>query len=262
MNRTTKFLVLAALGMCVAAMPAVSQEAAKDAGGEVWVLEPAEGGILLADLLTAVAEVTDVPIVYDPASPLLKQKVKFLETVRVPRDEVFRWLQSVLVFSRIVLVPIGPGRDWMVKDLNDPMAFAHPTYVPEAEIEEWKDRDGVYIVSTVRLNHLKDTTRARNALAQLSTRAAGRVNDVPNARAVVIGDYAPVVYSMWKLLKAMDVEEIDEPALAAPRGGAASPSARGGKSSQVTYYEGLLAKCQTAAAAQYFLNRIQEILAE
>jgi hypothetical protein len=68
----------------------------------------------------------------------------------------------------------------------------------------WSDRDGAYIVTALSVKHLQDTTRARNALANLISRPVGRINDVPGTRSFVVGDFAPVVYAMHRLLRSMD----------------------------------------------------------
>lgn len=188
------------------AVPAVPK------GKDLVQITPKEGGWKIEELFRTIAEYTGESIVYDPAAPQIARKtIEFVGTQVVPKDQLFSWFQSLLSFQRIILVPVGPRdfEQWMALDLNATSITNRPIFVQEDEIENWADRDGVYIVTTITVKNMGDTSRARNALAQLSTRQIGRINDVPGNLSFVVADFAPVVASMFRLLRAMDKKPLE-----------------------------------------------------
>lgn len=263
-----KIAVLMALFAALLVAPAVSQEApAKKeatAASGVWKVSPKEGGWEVTDLLEMLKKETGASVVYDSNSPQIRgRKIQFKGEVEVPRERIFAWLQALLSFHRLILVPVGAEESncWALYDLNSPQVTSRPIYVQEDEIDKWADRDGVYVVTTVSLKHLTDTSRARNALAQLSTRQIGRINDVPGANSFVIGDFAPVVASMKQLLTRMDQDAKDAPVQPAPSpraptGYVKKPDTKSETRKAIERYEQLLADSQTSNAAQYFLGKI------
>jgi hypothetical protein len=136
-------------------------------------------------------------------------------------------------------------------DINSPFVTQHPVVVPAENLPEWERRDGAYIMTTIPVKHLRETSRARNALAQLSTRMVGRINDSPFSNSFVVSDFAPVVCSMAKLLATMDADaakaRIDIPISQDP---------------EIKSYEQKLAQCNTETAARYFVERIQALTAK
>jgi general secretion pathway protein D len=183
--------------------------------GEAYVSinSPKEGFTLLA-LLEAVNKQAERSVIYDSniQTKMDKVKIQFVGSYRIPRSRLFDWLQGVLSFSQYILIPIGPegAEQWMVVDLVNQAIRSRPTYVREEDLDKWKDRDGVYIVCTLRAKNLdqNDSQRARTAIQQLLTTSAniGRINEVPGQNAFVIADFAPVVYASKKLLEAMDLK--------------------------------------------------------
>lgn len=260
----TPLLLVVALALL--AVPASSQD--RPAKDGMWTFTPDPQGIELESLVKVLEENTGATVLYDPASPQVRGRRIFIEgTVRIPRDRIFQWVRSVLSYHRLVLVPNGPrhSNGWALVDVNSPMVCSRPEYVAAGDLPQWEDADGAYIVTTVSLAHLDDTARARNALAQISTRQVGRINDVPQSRSFVIADFAPVVHSMWKMLCEMDAEAANRPARAEPvrqevPAAPADPAARLRK--EIESYEMKLVGSRTSHAAQYFLNLIQELRAK
>ena len=211
MNRPTHVLI-AALALLAFFGPAGAQGLTEPGSEEIIQVQPKEGGWHLEELFRTISAYTEQSIVYDPQSPLIKgRKVELVGVQEVPREKLFEWFQSLLSFQRLILVPVGPENheQWMALDVNAPQIQSRPIFVSENQIMEMADRDGVYVVTTITVKNLTDTSRARNALAQLSTRQIGRINDVPGNLAFVVADFAPVVASMYQLLKAMDVKPLE-----------------------------------------------------
>ena len=176
-------------------------------------LLPKEGGWKIDELFDQIHRTTGISILYDATNATFKQaKVEFVGQHAIAVDELFDWLQAVLSYRKLVLVPVGPKgvdgkQQWFVMDQADPNLKSRPVYINEDEIYKYADRDGLYVVTTLTLEHISDTTRVRNALSPLSTATAGigRIQDIPGSRALIVGDFAPVVAAMKRLLKYIDV---------------------------------------------------------
>jgi type II secretion system protein D len=177
-------------------------------------LMPKEGGWQIAELFEQIHRTTGISILYDSTNATVKQaKVEFVGQHSIDVDELFDWLQAVLSYRKLVLVPVGPKgvdgkQQWFVMDQADPNLKSRPVYIAEDSIEKYADRDGLYVVTTLTLKNISDTTRVRNALSPLSTATAGigRIQDIPGSRALIVGDFAPVVAAMKRLLVYIDVQ--------------------------------------------------------
>ena len=267
--KLVKPLLFVALAAMLIATPAASQDSItvkKEEDGK-FQFTPNPKGDEIKAFIDIIVNETSASVVFDPASPQVRgRKIEIKGPVTIERKSVFDWVRSVLSFQRLILVPTGPrqANTWMLVDLNAPQITNHPEYVPEDELEAWADKDGAYIVSTITMKHLGDTSRARNAVAQLSTRQIGRINDIPQTRSFIVGDFAPVVVSMWKLLKSMDEEagklSPEERAKLDPRRRTPKPAKQPSTIEQlIEKYEQRLMGCQTPHAAQYFLSKILEL---
>jgi general secretion pathway protein D len=227
--RNTPKLV-AATAFCLLAAPALTttafaQDPPKDPppapppgedGERKLVLSPQEGGWKIEDLFRQIHKSTGRSILYDsgPQSKVKTGKVDFIGTHIVLESELFDWLQAVLSYQQLVLVPVGPlspdgKQQWYCLDQSNAMVKTRPVYIDEKDIFKYADRDGLYVVTSVTLKHISDTGRVRTALTALATTASGigRVQDVPGSRSLILGDFAPVVAAMKRLLDYIDVED-------------------------------------------------------
>jgi general secretion pathway protein D len=184
-------------------------------GEKTIVLTPIPQGWGVLDLFTYIHRVTGRSILYDSQTnqKLKAAKVEFVGTHTIRESDLFDWLQSALSYNNLVLVPVGPRspdgmQQWFCLDQNNPMVKTKPVYVDEEDIRNYEDRDGLYIVTTLTLKHIADTSRVRQALTTLTTQTAsiGRIQDVPGSRAIIVGDFAPVVAAMKRLVEYIDVE--------------------------------------------------------
>ena len=261
--KVVKPLLFVALAAVLIAAPAASQAAPAAEDGK-YTFTPNPSGDELTDFLSIITQETSATILLDPSSPQIRgRKIHLQGPVTIDREDIFHWVRSVLTFQRMILVPNGPrdANTWMLLDLNAPQITARPEYVPSEELAAWEDRDGVYIVTTITLKHLSDTARARNAVAQLSTRQIGRINDVPETKSFVIGDFAPVVVAAWKLLMSMDEAAGKIPPAERAKSDPLrkKPAPKSTIEQQIEKYEMRLMGCQTPQAAQYFLSKLIEL---
>lgn len=195
--------------------PEAAQPGPKPDDGDVVRILPQDGGWKVEDLFKHIHRTTGKSILYDsgPTGKVKSAKVEFIGEYAIRRSELFDWLQAVLSYCSLVLVPVGPkGPDgeqqWFCLDQANAMVKTRPVYIDEDDIPKYADRDGLYVVTSVTLKHISDTQRVRTALQPLSTTTAGigRVQDIQGSRALILGDFAPVVAAMKRLLDYIDQE--------------------------------------------------------
>ena len=175
-------------------------------------LMPREGGWKIDELFEMISKTLGISILYDSGNATFKQaKIEFVGTHVIPESELFAWLQAVLSYRKLVLVPVGPKspdgkQQWFVMDQADPTLKSRPYYIVESEVFDFADRDGLYVVTSLRVRDTVDPTRARNALSPLSTATAGigRIQD--NGHFLIVGDFAPSVAAMKHLLDRINDE--------------------------------------------------------
>jgi hypothetical protein len=170
-------------------------------------MAPREGGWEIQDLLEEVARRTGAAFAYDPGSPqIVRKRVEWIGAREVPEGRLLDWLGSLLVSQRLVLVPVAEPEDrvFQVLDINAPQCANRPIFVSPGEVEAWADRDGALIVTALPVPHLEDTGPAQKALAEMASRAIGRVADDPGDRWFVIMDFAPRVVRICRILRDLD----------------------------------------------------------
>ncbi|MCG3135084.1 MAG: hypothetical protein HMLKMBBP_02587 [Planctomycetes bacterium] len=219
--RRTPALALTAAALLAGAGGAFAQDgagqpqppAAKE--DKVIKIVPVEGGYKVEDLFKYIYKTTGRSILYDsgPSSKVKQLKVEFTGEHLVRESELFSWLQSVISFQQLVLVPVGPiapdgTQQWYCLEQANQMVRSRPVYLREEQIFEYENRDGLYVVTSVTLQNISDTARVKAALQQLASTSSsiGKVQDVPGSRALILADFAPMVASMKRLLDYIDVE--------------------------------------------------------
>jgi hypothetical protein len=253
MNRKMNAVLAAALSLTAAACAtnapsaATHEDAAAAPQWETWVsAEPPaaravpspgpivkvpmkQGGYRIVELCELISRETGRPIVVDESMATYKQaKVDFTSDIAVPKSELFAWFQSMLIYRKLVVVPAGPVLEngehaWVMMEMADPSLKSRPWIVAESEVASLENNDGLYIVTSLRLRDTVDAARARNALSTISTATAGigRVQD--SGRFLIVGDFAPVVATMKRLIDRMNAETPPSavrpaPAPSAPKG--------------------------------------------
>lgn len=208
---TPLFLALAlAVGV-----PAHAQDVDDSDPGLVKISpKKSEGGWSVEDLFEAITAKTGEPILFKGKNANITQsKVNWVGDVVLPEDRLFDWLQAVLSYHGLVLVPVGPDSEnapqqWFAMEQASAQLTARPVYITEDEIMDYADRDGLYVVTSFNLKNISDTSRVRNALSPLLTKTAGigRLNDIPGTRSLIVGDFAPIVAAMKRLVDYIDVD--------------------------------------------------------
>ncbi len=170
----------------------------------------------IKQLFQAVSDLTGASILYEEGNTTIRQKkITWVGTKVLRKRDVFPWLQAVLSYHGLVLVPVGPTgpggeQQWFALDQANANLTSRPVYLDEKEVLDYEDRDGLYVVTSFELQNISDTSRVRQALSQLSTKTAGlgRINDVPGTRNIIVGDFAPIVAAMKRLLVYIDTVNV------------------------------------------------------
>jgi len=191
----------------------VKSAPAPDGDGAPLHLLPKDGGWKIDELFQMIHKTTGVSIIYDGGNATYKQaKIEFVGEHVIPESQLFAWLQAVLSYRKLVLVPVGPkgpgGRQqWFVMDEADPALKSRPTFLDESEVFAYAERDGLYVVASLRVRDTVDVTRVRNMLSAMSTQTAGigRISD-DGARHLIVADFAPVVAAMKHLLDRVNAD--------------------------------------------------------
>ncbi len=181
--------------------------------GETITLLPKDGGWKIDELFDMVGKKAGVSFLYDSGNATFKQaKVEFVGAHVIRQKDLFAWLQAVLAYRKLVVVPVGPksadgNQQWLVMDQADPNLKSRPVFLDEGDVADYSERDGLYVVTLLRVRDTVDLTRVRNALSPLSTQTAGigRIQDT-GGRHLIVGDFAPVVASMKRMLDRINAE--------------------------------------------------------
>jgi type II secretory pathway component GspD/PulD (secretin) len=172
-----------------------------------------EGPIEIETLIQEVAKAIDLPLVWDPKSRALQNKQATGDVSLVgTKGEILGGLRSLLTFYELVLVPVGADRNekYLIMDARQTAAIVKlkPTYVEldEDNLAHFETLDGVFLTTTIKVEHMENLRDARNALNRIvSGQNIGNVTEVPAARAFVVTDFAPNVVAIYRLIREMDV---------------------------------------------------------
>jgi type II secretory pathway component GspD/PulD (secretin) len=167
----------------------------------------------LTDFIDGMALTIGQPILYDPNSQRLqKGQTMGVEMRRtVPKSKVLDLVRAVLAFYEVTLVPVGPtGYEVFLaidsRSTNN-LVKNKATFVPAESIEQYADRDGFFVMTSIPIRHIENLTMLRTALSTMVTPAGiGRVQDVPGVNRIILMDYAPTVASMARVIREMDVD--------------------------------------------------------
>ena len=185
--------------------PAVSMER-KDGKIEITIRQDAE----IQQFLDGMANIIGRPVIYDPRNNRISKQV-FGTTLKesVPEARFFDTCRSILIFYELVLVQVGPRGNEMFLVLDsrstNNIIKNKALPVPHSELEEYADRDGLFISCAIPIKNITNLTTLRTALSSMtSTGGIGRVHEVPGSNSIIINDFAPTVVAMARVIREMD----------------------------------------------------------
>ena len=172
-----------------------------------------EGPMPVEQLIQEVGKALDLPLIWDPKSRALQGK-EVMGDVRLAgtKEEILRGLGSLLTYYELVIIPVGTDRNlkYLVLDARQTASIVKlkPVYVElnDDNLQKYEKLDGVFLTTTIKVEHMETLRDARNALNRIVTgQNIGNVTEVPAARAFVVTDFAPNVVAIYRLLREMDV---------------------------------------------------------
>ncbi len=169
----------------------------------------------MASFLSVVAQTTGARLVWNPADKNIRGRtLKGGISLRGSRAEVFALTRGLLTFYDLVLIHVGPRDNQLVLVADARQSSAILKIKPEsvtltdANLAQYETADGLYVTTTIHVEHMDDLRNARNALSRVVTgQNIGNVTEVPAAKAFVVTDFAPNVVAIYRLLRAMDVPQ-------------------------------------------------------
>lgn len=207
--RGVVFIALLAVGLLVVPVPGVGpQRAAVAEDIQLKFDEDME----MEAFLRSIARLTNTQMVWNPGDKNIRGK-KIVGGFHLEggRDDFLASARGLLTFYELVMIPIG-SKDRPIMLVMDARATSSilklkPEYVvlDETNLEAYERADGLFVTTTISVEHMSDLRNARNALTRIVTgQNIGNVTEVPAARAFVVTDFAPNVVAIYRLLKQMD----------------------------------------------------------
>ena len=186
---------------------------ARPADADERVVINFQSPVEVPEFLTVLQNTLDLPLVWDPKSRGIQGKTMTGELrFEGTRAEILDALRGVLAFRELVMIPVGEGDNarLLVMDARQTAAIVKlkPVYVEitDENVDALAEKDGLFVTTTIRVEHMAVLRDARNALNRIVTgQNIGNVTEVPDARAFVVTDFAPNVASIYRLLRSMDV---------------------------------------------------------
>ncbi len=171
-----------------------------------------EDKLELKEFLDGIANSTQKPLLYDPASQRIRgQTMGVTFSHKVPKERAFDTFRAILSFFELTLIPIGPkGYEiYLVIDSRSTNNAVKnkAVYVDYKDLEKFEDQDGLYISCALPVRYIENLTMLRTALSPMvSPGGLGRVQEVPGSNSIIIMDFAPTVAAMARLIQQMDVQ--------------------------------------------------------
>ena len=215
-SRASRFLFGFALPLAIVAgvlfTPGGLFDLGADAHAEDAQLFLPDEQVPIEDFLRNVAKLTDTPLVWNPEDTDIKRKnIKGNVTIRASKKDILSVVRALLTFYDLVMTPVGPP-EYQVQVVmgtkrSNNILRLRPTFIKlkEQDLSTLKDNEGYYVTTTIQLEHIGDLGNLRTALQKVMTQF-GSVSDVPDARAVIVTDFAPNVVAVYRLLQAMDIK--------------------------------------------------------
>jgi type II secretory pathway component GspD/PulD (secretin) len=166
----------------------------------------------MEEFLHSVSRLTGKQLIWNPADKNIRGKqVLGGVSLRGDKADFMGMVRGLLTFYELVMIPVGP-KDYQVTLVMDARQTSSilklkPQHVilTDDNLAEFEKSDGLFITTTIGVEHMTDLRNARNALTRIVTgQNIGNVTEVPGTSTFVVTDFAPNVVSIYRLLKQMD----------------------------------------------------------
>lgn len=165
-------------------------------------------GITLETAIEWASTSTDRPFQFKDTDFRGKPRIMMTSKASIEKDRIFEFWQAIFVTQGFAMVPLGPGKGDFI--MLEPIESSRilkqrASFVPVDKLSDFRNKVGEVIMTTITLKHV-EVTNVRGAVQQLLTnRQAEFAQEVATANAIIVVGFAPTVYALNEILKAMDV---------------------------------------------------------
>ena len=180
--------------------------------GEEVQLTFGDQEVPMEDFLKAVAKVTKQTLVWNPSDKAIRGRTVIGGvSLTAPPGEFLDAIRSFLLFYELVMIPVGPRGHEVILIMDARQSSILLKLKPELivlteeNLDAYAHKDGLFVTTTIEVEHMQDLRSARNALTRIVTgQNIGNVTEVLASSAFVVTDFAPNVVAIYRLLKQMD----------------------------------------------------------
>ena len=171
--------------------------------------------IRIPDLLNLLAANTGRPVLWSADDKaVINKKLGGTEgaSIRTSKRRLLSVIRGLLVPYEVLLIPMGtPPSESLVG--VDARALASQyiwklrpqVEVTEQNVAELEFEDGLFASATIPAPNLESLQAARSALSRIVTQNnIGFVQEIPDAKAIYVADFAPNVAQVWRAVRRMD----------------------------------------------------------
>ena len=129
---------------------------------------------------------------------------------------VFNNIRTLLHTYDLALIPIGRAQKqqkttYRVADMRATSVGmslrAEPIELNDGNLATFEAEPWRYVTTTITMENATDMRNMRSALSRIVTGSSiGQITEVPDARALMMTDFAPKVVSAYRMIKRMDVK--------------------------------------------------------
>jgi general secretion pathway protein D len=216
MRRIGGLLLLLALAAGSSWSPLHAQEGEKNDDGKIDVTEfPDEvvvnfskEGILFEDFVQTAADLLDVSFVYDQRK-VQSKRFNMIGKKPVKKADLFSFFQTIFFAHDMAVVPLGPpeAEVLLIEDVKTSAILKQrAVFVDVSTLEQRRRNVGEIIATTIQLKNIP-VDKAQRALTNIiQEHRAGFVHPIEESNSLLVTNFAPTVWSMHQIIKAMDVE--------------------------------------------------------
>lgn len=140
-----------------------------------------------------------------------QNKINFIGTQRVRREEFFAFFQTLLYVKNLACVVRGKGATEIVEiiNLNGPKrqeAASGAAYIPPERLADYGAQTGVQIMTAVPVEHVRATVAAQTLRPFFAGAGGAQLNlgTAGNERVILLQGFAPQVVNAYELIKLVD----------------------------------------------------------
>ncbi|HGY91076.1 MAG TPA: hypothetical protein ENK43_07880 [Planctomycetes bacterium] len=164
-------------------------------------------GVPLEKFVASASVITGKTFVFDPRR-LSGKVINMIGTKKVAEEDVFSFLQVLFFAHDLAVLPIGPPETevLLIEDIKTSQSLKdRAKFVTLDELETRRRRVGEILAVTIPLKYIP-VEKAQRALTNIiQEHRAGFVQTIEEANSLLIVNFAPKVWTMYQILKAMDV---------------------------------------------------------